>query len=156
MSATAARAEYIKAGFRTVDAGPDSSVLAKYADAARKTTEPVPTFFEIEADAQAICDERMALLSNDMRRFNHSIAGENIGLDLDYSQSTPKIDVIDVRRDANHQAVAAEITIDFSKQQTSITTWGPAFSAPYGFVFLIDADGNFLTDDSGVFLMEEI
>jgi len=124
MPATAERAEYIKTGFKTVQSVPNATVIAKYGDAARKTTDPVMTFFESQADAQAMCDERAVFLSKDNRRFNHSLSGEGIGLSLDYSQTAPQMTVIDDRRTANHPAIASEITIDFGKQKTIIQSWG--------------------------------
>jgi hypothetical protein len=124
MTVTAARAEYIKAGFRTVDGGTVSAVVTKYGDAARKTTEPVPTFFESAADAQAMCSELTVLLSGDRRQFSHSISGEEVGLALAYSQTAPQCTVIDDRRTASHPAIISEINIDFGKQATEIKTWG--------------------------------
>ena len=124
MTVTAARAEFIKVGYRSVESGPDTAVQTKYGDTARKTTEPVETFFEAATDAQAMCDERMDLLSGDRRKFVHDVSGESVGIGLDYSQTAPQATVIDDRRAANHPAICVEIIVDFQKQITSLDTWG--------------------------------
>ena len=124
MPVTASRAEFIKAGYRTVESGPNATVISKYGDTARKTTEAVETFFEAATDAQAMCNERMTLLSGDRRKFQHDVSGESVGLNLNYTQTAPQATVIDDRRAANHPAICVEIVMDFQKQITSIDTWG--------------------------------
>jgi hypothetical protein len=124
MPATAARAEYVKTGYRTVKNGPVSTVVTKYADAARKTLEPVPTFFEAEADAQAMCAERGTLLSADRRAFNQAVSGEATGIALAYTTTAPQLTVKDTFRQAGHAAIISEFSIDFGKQQTIIQSWG--------------------------------
>jgi hypothetical protein len=124
MPATASRAEYVKTGYRTVRNGPDAAVATKYGDAARKTSEPIGTFFETEADAQAMCNERMGLLKADRRSFEQTVSGEQTGLALSYTQTAPQMTILDSQRVANHPAIAAEFAIDFSKQITTINSWG--------------------------------
>ena len=68
MPATASRIGFITQEFRTVTAGPDSTVDAKYGKLARKTDAPLETYFDDVADAQAICNALAALLSADRRR----------------------------------------------------------------------------------------
>ena len=124
MTVTAARAEFIKVGYRTVESGPNATVVSKYGDTARKTTEPIGTFFEAATDAQAMCTERMGLLSGDRRKFVHDVSGEYVGIGLDYTQTAPQATVIDDRRAADHPAICVEIIVDFQKQITSLDTWG--------------------------------
>lgn len=123
MTATAAQAAFIKEEFRIVKNGPDSTVVAKYGDLARKT-DVVPTFFETQADAQSMCDERAALLSPDSRRMTQVVSGEDTGLALAYTSTLPGAIVIDDRRLAHHFALVSEFTIDFGKQATTLETWG--------------------------------
>lgn len=124
MTITSARRAFIKSQYRTVKNGPNATVEAKYGSSARRTKELIPTFFEIAADAQAMCDERMALLSGDRRRFEQVVSGEQIGMGMTYTSGAPTVNVIDDDGQANHNAVASEILIDFSKQTTKIESWG--------------------------------
>ncbi len=124
MPATAARASFIKSEFRIVKNGPNATVVAKYGDSARRTKETIPTFFEVEADAQAMCDERAALLSGDRRRFDQSISGEQTGMGINYVSGSPTVNVIDDDRLANHNAVISDLKINFTKETTQIESWG--------------------------------
>jgi len=123
MPATAAQAAFIQEEFRVVKNGPDETVTGKYGDLARRT-DVIPTFFEVEADAQSMCDERKTLLSGDRRRFSQVVSGESTGLALAYTSTLPGVTVIDDRRKASHSALVSEFTIDFGKQTTSLETWG--------------------------------
>ena len=124
MPATAARSTFIRNEFRTVNNGPNATVVTKYGDASRKTKEAIPTYFETEADAQAMCDERMTLLSADRRRFQQSVSGEAPGLNMTYTSGPPTIAVIDDDRAATHNAVVSEINVDFTNEATKIESWG--------------------------------
>lgn len=124
MPATAARATFIKNEYRTVNNGPNATVVTKYGDTARRSKEAIPTFFETEADAQAMCDERMTLLSADRRRFQNTISGESTGLGIAYVTGSPTVAIIDDDRSASHNAVISEITIDFTNETTKIESWG--------------------------------
>lgn len=124
MVATPARIAFITQEFRTVKDGPTTAVDTKYGAAARKTTEPVETFFEAEADAQAMCTERRTLQGADRRRFVQTVQGEATGLGLTYSTTSPVATVIDDERQANHTAAVSEITIDFQNEKTKLETWG--------------------------------
>jgi hypothetical protein len=143
MPATASRAEYVKTGYRTVRNGPDAAVATKYGDAARKTIEPVATFFEAEADAQAMCDERMALLSPDRRKLSQSVSGEMTGLSFNYTITTPQAQIVDDRRLVDHASLIAEFSIDFGKSQTSVESWGGLET----FYRITDAGDSRTTDD---------
>jgi hypothetical protein len=124
MPATAARAAFVKEEYRTVNNGPNATVVTKYGDLARKSKEAIPTFFETEADAQAMCDERMTLLSADRRRFQQTISGETTGINMAYVSGAPTVAIIDDDRAATHNAVVSEITIDFTNETTKIESWG--------------------------------
>lgn len=124
MPATAARASFIKSEFRTVKNGPNAAVVAKYGDSARRTKETIPTYFEAEADAQAITDERATLLSGDRRRFDQGISGEQTGMGINYVSGSPTVNVADDDRLANHNAVISDLKINFTKETTQIESWG--------------------------------
>lgn len=123
MPATSARINFILNEFRVVKNGPDATVTGKYGDYARRT-DVVPTYFEAEGDAQAMCDERHALLSADRRRFQQTVSGEATGLGMAYTSSPPTVTVIDDNRQANHAALVSEIVIDLAKEETRIESWG--------------------------------
>lgn len=124
MPATASRIGFITQEFRTVTAGPDSTVDTKYGKLARKTDEPIETYFDDVADAQAICNARKTLLSADRRRFQQSVSGETFALGLTYNQTTPAVTVSDTERLANLSAAIVEIGIDFEAEKSSVMTWG--------------------------------
>ena len=124
MPATPARIALVTQEFRTVKDGPTTAVDTKYGAAARKTEEPIETFFEVEADAQSMCTERRTLLGRDARRFVQTVQGEATGMGLSYSTTSPVATVIDDERLANHTAAISEITIDFDKEKTKLETWG--------------------------------
>lgn len=123
MPATPDRIEFIIAEHRIVKFGPDAGVVTKHGSSARRTGV-VPTFFEAQADAQAMCDERGALLSPDRRRFTTEILGEATGLGMAYTVTTPALTLIDDDFLANHTALVSEIKINFSKATTTIESWG--------------------------------
>ncbi|RXR28975.1 hypothetical protein [Sphingobium fluviale] len=124
MPATASRIGFITQEYRTVTAGPDSTVDTKYGNLARNTDEPLPTFFDSIADAQAICTARHTLLKADRRRFTQQISGESFALGLAYQQTTPTVTVIDTERSANLPAAVVEIAVDFESETSTVTTWG--------------------------------
>lgn len=124
MPATAARAQFIRQQFRSVTNGPASGVVTAWGDLSRKTTEPIPTFFESSADAQSICDERMALLSASRRRMSLVVSGEATGLSIAYSTASPVATVIDDDRLLNTAMLFAEIGIDFGSETTKLELWG--------------------------------
>jgi hypothetical protein len=146
MPATSDRAQYVKQGFRITEVGPVFDVVAKYGDSARKSIEPIATFFETEADAEAIRNERLFLLSRDARLFNHVVAGEALGLGMTYNVAAPQCTVIDDLRTANYPAVVAEIKINFGNQTTDLLTWGGADPDIYRITdvgdFRITSDGD--------------
>lgn len=123
MPATPARIGFIMHEFRVVKSGPDAGVTGKYGSAARRT-DVIATYFDNEADAQALSDERLALLSGDRRRFSTTVSGEDTGLGMTYTLTPPTITVLDDTREANHAALVSEITLDFGREETRIESWG--------------------------------
>lgn len=124
MPATSSRAAFIKQEFRTVNNGPNTTVVNKYGDLARKSKQAIPTFFEVEADAQAMCDERMTLLSADRRMFRQNVSGESTGINFSYISGPPTVAIIDDDRAATHNAIVSEFNVDFRNETTKIESWG--------------------------------
>lgn len=124
MAVTAERQAFITAEFRIVKSGPDALVETKYGQLARKSTEPIPSFFTTEADAQAIVSARHALQSGDRRRFTTAMDGAATGLGLSYETTTPCVQVIDDERLANHAACVSAFSIDLAAETTTLETWG--------------------------------
>lgn len=125
MTATAARIGFVTQEFRTVVAS-DAAVKTKYGSKARDTGEDViESFFDDTADAEIMAAERLALLSPDRRRFLLDV-NETLSFtgDLDFTQSTPAVNVIDDERSADHDAAIVEIGVDFGKYATTLVTWG--------------------------------
>jgi hypothetical protein len=148
MPVTPERAEFIKQPFRIVESGPNGSVLSKYGEAARKMSEPVPTFFESAVDALAMATERMVLLANDRRKFTQNVSGCRTGINLSYTETAPILTVKDEQRSADHPAVVAEFAVDFSKQQTSIVSWGGDDGVVFSFRVTSTGDFRVNSDDS--------
>ena len=122
MPATPARIGFILEEYR-VAKSEDASTLAVYGDKARRT-DLVPTFFENASDAQAICNERRALLAADRRWFQQTVSGTATAQALDYATAPPVVTVIDDERDADHDALVSEIGIDFVENVSVIESWG--------------------------------
>lgn len=125
MPATAARIGFITQEFRNVAAS-DAAVKTLYGELARDTGEdPVETFFDSTADAQAMADERLVLLKADRRRFRMEAKGvQSFTGTLDFSQVTPAATVIDDERAANHSAAIVEVSVDLGGDKTTFVTWG--------------------------------
>lgn len=128
MPATDARAQFVRQEFRNAKptGGANASIVAAYGNSARRTDEPIESFFETEADAVAMCDERMALLAEHNRLHKHVVTGTDTGLGLNYIGATPTATVIDDEGAVNGAALVSEIVVDFEAHTTQIETWGPA------------------------------
>ena len=124
MPATADRAQFIRQEFRSASNGPVAAVVTAFGELARRTREPIETFFESEADAQALCDERMVLLGASNRRMSLAVSGEQTGMDMAYIGTSPTVTVIDDDRALNGDMLVTEFAIDFGAEQTTAETWG--------------------------------
>jgi hypothetical protein len=124
MPATATRIGFVTQATRNVVAS-DSAVTTKYGALARDTRdEPIESFFDDTADAQAMLDERFALLKADRRRFQVALSGVETGLALDYSQAAPAATLIDAERAMNGACAIVEIGVDFGANKSILTVWG--------------------------------
>jgi hypothetical protein len=127
MPATKEQAEFVASEYRIVKSGPDTSVVAKYGARARKTTEPIPSYFEAEADAQAVQATRHSLLSGDRRRFVTSISGEQTGLDMVLLSDPPTVTLVDQEAgesNFNAPVIVCEAFVSSKTETTRLEVWG--------------------------------
>lgn len=123
MVATATRIGFIQTEFRKATAESDTA-FARYGSLARESDDPVETFFDDVADAQTMADERLALLSQERRRFRVQVNGVAEALALDLSAGIPVARYIDSERDCDRNMLVSEIVFDFAKDTTTMTLWG--------------------------------
>lgn len=124
MPATPARIGFITQEFRVATAGPNTAVRALYGNKARTADEPLETFFDSVADAQAMADERLALLQ--VQRSLITVAIDQIGpaAALDPALTLPTVRVIDDEQDRNLQALVVGFSIDMNTERSVFETWG--------------------------------
>lgn len=123
MPATPARAEFVQSAFRRAVAS-SSTPKSRYGDLARETEDPIETFFDNVADAQAIANARLAILSAERRRFRPACRDLSEVLDLSYAGSIPVATYVDADRDANLPMLISEVTFDLAREQATFTLWG--------------------------------
>lgn len=124
MPATPSRIGFITQEFRTATAGPDSGVATLYGNAARDTTEPLETFFDDIADAQAMADERLTLLSAKRSLVTVSLDSIAAVAGLDRAAALPTVRVIDDEQNRNSLALIVGLSIDMNTQRATLETWG--------------------------------
>lgn len=125
MPATPARIGFILQQFRVAISGPDAMVVARYGTSARDTTDPIETFFDDVADAQAMSDERLALLSAERRRLTLVAAGAvALPSSIPVDPAIPTAMVVDEERGVKGNAAVVEIGLDFERDRSTLTTWG--------------------------------
>lgn len=123
MPATPARIGFIQQDFRKVTVNsPD--VETRFGKLARKSEDPVPTFFDSVTDAQTVATERQSLLSFERRRVTYATKDVERVLEIDYTGRIPVVMVEDNERGIHRKALVSEIAIDFATQRASITVWG--------------------------------
>lgn len=124
MPATAARIGFISEQYRTATAGPVASVAALYGNAARDTLEPLETYFDSQADAEAMADERLELLKVQRSLVTASIAGLDDAQDIDFSLLLPTVRVLDDEQERNSRALVVGVGLDLKTGRSSLDTWG--------------------------------
>lgn len=124
MPATPSRIGFITSEFRIVTAGPNATIETLYGDAARDTVEPLETFFDDVADAQAMANERLALLEVKRSLVTAVIDGIDLAADLDRTSTLPAVRVIDDEQGRNSAALVVGTTIDFNTGRATLDTWG--------------------------------
>lgn len=123
MPATPSRIGFIMQEFRKA-VSETSSVQTRYGSLARQSDDPIPTWFDSEADAQDVADARQALLAPERRRFRTSVVGVSEILAIDYIGAVPVATYIDDERGCNRPMLVSEIVIDLGKQSAELTLWG--------------------------------
>ena len=124
MPATPSRIGFITQEFRIATAGPVSAVEALYGNAARDTEEPLETFFDDVADADAMADERLDLLSVQRSLVTASVDQVDTAADLDFAASLPVVRIIDDEQDRNSPAIVVGLTIDMNAGRSALENWG--------------------------------
>lgn len=120
MTATPARIGFILEEVRTVTAE-NATVASRYGNLARRDTEPVPVFFDNVADAQAVADERLALLSPSRRRFDSGVQGLDEALALPRAATAR---TIDAQASLDKLMLVSNVEFDFARQTATLETWG--------------------------------
>lgn len=124
MPSTPSRIGIITNPFRVVTAGPNATVETLYGNSARDTVEPLETFFDDIADAQAMADERLALLEVKRSLVPVSIDGTEIAAALDRQTALPTVRVIDDEQGRDSVALIIGVAIDFNNGRATLETWG--------------------------------
>lgn len=124
MPATPSRIGFITQEFRRVTSE-TASAQTRHGGLARKSEDPIETFFDNVADAQMIADARQALLSPERRRFSPKVTGLDEAIAINYLSGTiPVAHYIDAERAVDRNMIVTAITLDFSKQQAELPVWG--------------------------------
>jgi hypothetical protein len=123
MVATAVRIGFIREEFRRA-VSESAEPFSRYGALARESEDPVETFFDSEADAQVMADERQDLLSRERRRFSVTVTDIAEVLKLDYTGTIPVARYVDAERDADLTVLISDITVDFGKNSATLTIWG--------------------------------
>lgn len=124
MPAAPSRIGFITSAFRSVIAGPNTAIETLYGDAARDNQEPVETFFDDVADAQAMANERLALLEVKRSLVPVVIDGTELAAALDRTSALPTAQVIDDEQSRNSPGLIVGITIDYNTERSTLDTWG--------------------------------
>lgn len=123
MPATPARIGFIQQEFRRA-VSVTAAMRTRYGALARESEDPVPTYFDSEADAQVIADARQALLGTERRRFK--VVTKNIDevLALSFTGDIPVARYVDTERDVDRGMLISEIVVDLGKNSATLTLWG--------------------------------
>jgi hypothetical protein len=97
----------------------------RFGSLARKSDDPVETYFDDADDAKTVADARQTLLSPERRRFTVSAIGLDEALALPYTAGTlPVVRYRDAERDADMPALTGRIVFDFQRQRAEFLVWG--------------------------------
>jgi len=99
-------------------------VRALHGNKARATDEPLETFFDTVADAQAMADERLALLQVQRSIITAAIDQIEPATSLDPSLTLPTVRVIDDEQGRNMPALVVGFGIDMNTDRSVFETWG--------------------------------
>lgn len=123
MPATPSRIGFVQSEWRRATST-TTSVQTRYGSLARQTADPVETYFDNVADAQAVADARQALMSAERRRFRVNVSSVEEALGLSYVGAVPIGRYVDAERNANRPVLVSEISVDLSRLNAAFTVWG--------------------------------
>ena len=123
MAATPARIAFITEQFRRVIAT-TAAAQTRYGTLARKSEDPIETFFDSTADAQIMATARQTLLSPSRRRFAPAVTGVQEALGLSFLGTAPLSRYVDPDRGADMPAIVGFVSIDFNRQSALFNVWG--------------------------------
>jgi hypothetical protein len=123
MAATAARIGFCMSEYRRVTAT-NQTVKDTYGALARESDDPIPTFFDNAADAQAVANARQALLQGVRRRFRTVCSNLSDVVNMDLASGVPVAAYVDPERDVSRLMLVSEVTFSFSKASAAFTVWG--------------------------------
>ena len=123
MPATPSRIAFIQEQFRRVIAT-TAAAQTRYGNLARKSEDPIETFFDSTADAQTMATARQPLLSPSRPRFIVGVTGLEEVLGLSFLGTTPLARYVDPERNANIPAIVGFVSMDFNKQSATSNLWG--------------------------------
>ena len=132
MPATPARIGFIQQEFRRA-VSETAAMRTRYGALARETDDPVPTYFDNEADAQVIADARQALLGTERRRFKVVTKDIEGVLALGFTGDIPVARFVDGnltldrtrdRKEIDQAMLISEIMVDLGKNSATLTLWG--------------------------------
>lgn len=123
MPATSSRIGFITNQFRR-SIVENSAVLSQYGAVARKSEDPVETFFDDVDDAELVNQERLDLLSAARRRFAVSFDDTDEIADLPVGGAVPVVRYVDAERGVDRNMIVCEIIIDLNKNSAAMPLWG--------------------------------
>lgn len=124
MPATPSRIGFITQQYRIATAGPNGTIANLYGNSARDTPEPLETFFDDVSDAQAMADERLALLQVQRSLVTVQIDKAETGAELDFSTVLPTARIIDDEQDRNSASIVVGVGIDMNTGRSTLECWG--------------------------------
>ncbi len=123
MPATPSRIGFVQSEFRRVIAN-TSSVTTRHGALARESEDPIETFFDSEADAQVVANERQTLFAPERRRFRVNVNSIEEVQALTYIGAVPNAHYVDSERLADRKVIVCDMAFDFDKQQSVTNVWG--------------------------------
>lgn len=124
MPATPSRIGFITNEWRRAIAGPNADIEAQFGEAARDTPEPIETFFVNTADAQAMANERLALLGAKRRFVEVDVADDSVPFDLDFTDTLATAQVVDDELAIDRAMLVVSINVDLSTERVTLDAWG--------------------------------
>ncbi len=123
MPATPARIGFIQAEFRKV-VEKDATVQSRFGSLARDSEDPIPTWFNNEADALAVAQERQDLLGQTRRRFSvRQVDAADIAT-LTLSSTLPVVSFTDAEKGVSRNMAVCSLSYDLGRGSTTVTLWG--------------------------------